>query len=306
MNYLCFRGAGRRAGFIALAILCIAVTTSPAGAAGRLLNGNGLLWKVEREGTEPSWVFGTMHVSDERVTTLPKPLVEVLTKVDSVSLELIFHDRMDDENQPQLLQDGRRLRDIIGVRMFNQLADRLRAYGIGEKQLDRFNPWAALNFLGPLSPEPARREAGMVFLDHYLQLIAAERGARVFALETPKEQLDVFDGMPMRLQVDMLRHALRSKRRGKDEFERMVGLYLKSDVEAILGEATGRQVKIPESARVFNRRILDSRNKNMVKRMATRLTEGNALIAVGAAHLPGRVGILNLLAEEGYTVARVY
>ena len=146
----------------------------------------------------------------------------------------------------------------------------------------------------------------MVFLDHYLQLIAAERGARVFALETPKEQLDVFDGMPMRLQVDMLRHALRSKRRGKDEFERMVGLYLKSDVEAILGEATGRQVKIPESARVFNRRILDSRNKNMVKRMATRLTEGNALIAVGAAHLPGRVGILNLLAEEGYTVARVY
>jgi uncharacterized protein YbaP (TraB family) len=213
---------------------------------------------------------------------------------------------MNDEKQPLLLPEGRRLRDIIGVHMFGQLADRLSAYGVGEKQLDRFEPWAALNFLGPLSPEPARSEPGNVFLDHYLQLVAAERGARVFALETPKEQLDVFDGMSERHQVDMLRHALRRKSRGKHEFERMVELYLKSDVAAILGEAMGRKVKSSEFVRVFNRRILDSRNKTMVKRMAPRLTEGNALIAVGAAHLPGRVGILNLLAKEGYTVARVY
>jgi uncharacterized protein YbaP (TraB family) len=306
MKHLYFRGAGRLAGFIALASLCIAVAVSPAWTAERLLNGKGLLWKVEREGTQPSWVFGTMHVSDERVTTLPKQLVEVLTQVDSLSLELIFHDRMNDENQPLLLPEGRRLRDIIGKRMFGQLAERMSAYGVCEKQLDRFKPWAALNFLGPLSPEPARRESGNVFLDHYLQLIAAERGARVFALETPKEQLEVFDGMSERHQVDMLRHALRSKGRGKHKFERMVELYLKSDVAAILREATGRKVNSPEFARVFHKRILDSRNKIMVKRMAPRLTEGNALIAVGAAHLPGRVGILNLLAKQGYTVARVY
>jgi uncharacterized protein YbaP (TraB family) len=69
MKNLCFRGAGRLAGFIALASLCIAVTASPVWTAERMLNGRGLLWKVEREGTQPSWVFGTMHVSDERVTT---------------------------------------------------------------------------------------------------------------------------------------------------------------------------------------------------------------------------------------------
>ena len=306
MKFTQFRHPGRIAGFIVLTILGIAVAVTPAGAAERLLNGKGLLWKVEREGTPPSWVFGTMHVSDERVTALPWPLVEVLTQVDSLSLELIIHDRMEDETQPYILPKGRRLRDIIGIRMFDRLANRLRAYGITRKQLDRYKPWAAANILGPVSPEPARREAGMVFLDHYLQLIASERGARVFALETPKDQLDVFDGMPMRLQVDMLRHVLRTKRRGKNQFERMVGLYLKSDVEAILSVATATKVKIPEFARVFNERILDKRNKNMVKRMSPRLVEGNALIAVGAAHLPGRLGILNLLAEEGYTLAKVY
>ena len=128
----------------------------------------------------------------------------------------------------------------------------------------------------------------------------------MFALETLKEQLDVFDGMPMRLQVDLLRHSMRHAKRDKNEFERMVKLYLKSDVEAILGVATGGKMEIPEFARVFDKRMLDNRNKNMVERMGPRLAEGNALIAVGAAHLPGRVGVLNLLAQEGYHIARVY
>ena len=53
-------------------------------------------------------------------------------------------------------------------------------------------------------------------------------------------------------------------------------------------------------------RLLDERNARMVERMAPRLTEGDAFIAVGALHLPGERGILNLLAERGYRIFRVY
>jgi uncharacterized protein YbaP (TraB family) len=146
----------------------------------------------------------------------------------------------------------------------------------------------------------------MIFFDHLLQLIAAERGARVYALESAEEQVNVFDGMSMRLQVEMLRHSMRPIKRSKNEFERMVKFYLDSDMESILGSRAGRNLDVPEFARVLDKRMLDIRNKNMVERMARRLAEGNALIAVGAAHLPGRVGILNLLADKGYTFARVY
>lgn len=34
-------------------------------------NGKGLLWKLEKAGERPSFLFGTMHMSDPRVTTLP-------------------------------------------------------------------------------------------------------------------------------------------------------------------------------------------------------------------------------------------
>lgn len=309
MNFVFLRTARRLAvlaALAALAIPCLAATAPPALAGERLLNGKGVLWKVERDGVAPSWVLGTMHVSDIRVTSLRKPLVEVLTTVDSLSLELIFSDRLIDGDDAWLLPEGRRLRDIVGKRLFGRLAERMARIGVGERRLDRLKPWVAANFLGPLSPEPARRDAGMIFLDHLLQYIAAERGARVFALETPKDQLDAFDGMPMRLQVDMLRHAVRRSGRGKRSFERMVELYLESDVEAILALAVGDRLRLPEFARVLNTRVLDHRNRKMVERMMPRLTEGNALVAIGAGHLPGRVGILNLLAERGYRVARVY
>lgn len=306
MRTVVLRRAGRLGSLIALIVLVLSAA-APGWAGERLVNGKGLLWKIQRDGVDPSWVLGTMHVTDTRVTSLRKPLVEVLSKVDSLSLELIIHDRLlEDENEAWKLPEGRRLRDIIGPRMFGQVADRLGVYGLGKKHLDQYKPWVVANFFGPGSPEIARRNSGMIFFDHLLQLIAADRGARVFALETPKEQLDVFDGMPMRLQVDILRHAMRHTKRGKSEFERMVNLYLKSDVEAILGMTRGDKLEMPEFSRVLDRRMLDQRNKNMVDRMAQRLTEGNALIAVGAAHLPGREGVLNRLAEKGYSLTRVY
>ncbi len=306
INSVFLRDTGKFVLSVALAVLLVAAAAPSSSAGEKLTFGKGLLWKVEREGVEPSYVFGTMHVSDRRVTALPKQLVEVLTMVDSLSLEVIFHDRLVDGEEAWMFSEGRRLRDIIGKRMFHKIAKRLGLSGDAKKQLDRLKPWAVAMSFGPLTEESTRRDQGMIFLDHLLQFIAAERGARVFALESPKDQLDVFDGMPMRLQVDMLRHAMRHSKRGKGEMDRMVELYLKRDVEAILGMATGKELKIPEFARVLDRRMLDMRNKNMVERMMPRLTEGNALIAVGAAHLPGQVGILNLLADKGYQIARVY
>lgn len=308
MNIMYFRRTGRLTGFVAFALLCLAVTASPTWAGERLLNGKGVLWKVERDGVEPSWVFGTMHVSDERVTALPKPLVEVLTKVDSLSLELIFHDRMNDgDDDGRTLGDGRRLKDIIGPRMFAKIVARLGGGRHVAAEINRLKPWAVALNLGPASREPMRRAQGMVFLDHLLQYIAAERGARVFALETFAEQMQVFDGIPMRQQVAMLRHALRESGGGKKATETMIKNYLARDVQTIHETSIGRlRRRDPEFARVYTERLLDVRNRLMVARMMPRLGEGNALVAVGALHLPGRHGILNLLAQEGYHIARVY
>jgi len=53
-------------------------------------------------------------------------------------------------------------------------------------------------------------------------------------------------------------------------------------------------------------RLLFQRNVVMVDRMESLLARGNAFIAIGAAHLPGERGVINLLAEKGYTVTLVH
>ncbi len=58
--------------------------------------------------------------------------------------------------------------------------------------------------------------------------------------------------------------------------------------------------------KMFLLRFNEERNRTMVERMAPRLGEGGAFIAIGALHLPGETGLLSLLAAQGYQISRVY
>jgi uncharacterized protein YbaP (TraB family) len=56
----------------------------------------------------------------------------------------------------------------------------------------------------------------------------------------------------------------------------------------------------------FNRKLITERNHRMVQRMQPLLKEGQQFIAVGALHLPGEEGLLQLLNDQGYSVTAVY
>jgi uncharacterized protein YbaP (TraB family) len=58
--------------------------------------------------------------------------------------------------------------------------------------------------------------------------------------------------------------------------------------------------------KMFLLRFNEERNRTMVQRMAARLGEGGAFVAIGALHLPGETGLLSLLADQGYRITRVY
>jgi uncharacterized protein YbaP (TraB family) len=87
----------------------------------------------------------------------------------------------------------------------------------------------------------------------------------------------------------------------------MRSLYLARDLAGmeVMWEESLAELE-PQTAALFRARLIDNRNKLMVKRMATRLKEGRSFIAVGALHLPGEKGVLRLLEKKGYTVTRVY
>lgn len=295
-----------------LAIALCITTFSPAAAAEAMPYSNGLLWKIEAPGRAPSYVFGTMHISDKRVTTLPKPVRDALNEVDDLNLELDFGSGFGDyEARMMQLPKRKRLSAILGDTLFAKVRKRLGTEAVKNRNLERLKPWVVLLALGhrPLGPESPAAERRLP-LDLELRSIALKRGIPVFGIETYSEQLSVFDKVPEADQVNMIREALEtSESDSKRELEEMIHLYVARDLAGLVTLAqrldNGDNGDVADQL-AFEKRMIDDRNRVMARRAENVLIDGGAFIAVGAAHLPGDKGLLNLLAKRGYKVERVY
>lgn len=302
----------RRAHWL-IALFAVAIgggAFAPTAAAAAMPYGHGLLWKIEAPGRAPSYVFGTMHVSDKRVTTLPKPVREALNEVDDLNLEIDFSSGFGDyENRMIHLPKNQKLRTILGEKLFARVKKRLGGEAVNETNLERLKPWVVLLSLGPrpVGPEPPEAERRLP-LDLKLREIALERGIPVFGLESRTEHLNVFNKLSEADQITMIREALaKPESESKRELEEMIHLYVARDLAglATLAQKMENQSKIADRAG-FEKRLLLDRNRLMARHAENVLIDGGAFIAVGAAHLPGKNGLLSLLAERGYKVERVY
>jgi uncharacterized protein YbaP (TraB family) len=150
-----------------------------------------------------------------------------------------------------------------------------------------------------------KQESGE-FLDLRLYNIASRRGMQTHALETYEEQLSVFDSISLADQKKMLAQTLAELDQLPVMFEKLRQAWLARDLVQL--EKVGNE-QLPDNNPAAKRlmdSLLDKRNHKMLQRMQPRLKEGRAFIAVGALHLAGQRGLLNLLSEQGYTVEAIY
>jgi uncharacterized protein YbaP (TraB family) len=128
----------------------------------------------------------------------------------------------------------------------------------------------------------------------------------LIALERVEEQLDAFIGYSKQEQIAMLVQTLESVGRIEQEYARMKSAYLAgrlAELNVLADE--GLQGLDPSlKSRVLQRLIAD-RNQNMAERLDPLLAQGGLFTAVGALHLPGEGGVLNLLAKRGYRITAV-
>lgn len=281
---------------------CRPVAAELPGVAGGQDFNRGLLWKIETPSVAPSYLFGTYHSSDPRITTLPCPVHEVFHRTSSYTMEVIFNGAgIVSMAEAMFFSDGKILKDVLGEPLYRET---LRAAGAsetgGSSSINNMKPWAVMMTL--LDP----REGGGLFLDMALQLAATRLGKPTYGLETMQEQIAVFNGMSLDDQVVLLRDTVHNHQLAQNAMEEITQAYLKRDLGALL--VLSEKFK-PRDARVHDammERLLLRRNINMAERMRVRLKEGNAFVAVGALHLPGDTGLLQLLSSAGYRVTRIY
>jgi hypothetical protein len=285
-----------------LAALVAALAALPAQAFDAAGYGRGLLWKIERKGAAPSYVYGTIHSEDERVLTLAPPVQSAFEGATTYVMEAVLDDKaMASMGTRMMFTDGRTLQALLSPPLYGQTVAAMASYGMPEFALQQMKPWAVAMMLSMPKPKSG------VFLDLMLMQGAAALGKGVAGLETVDEQLEIFDRMPMNEQVVMLEDTIKYLPELDTMFAAMHAAYLARDLAGIARLSEEQQLQgNRELGEKLMAQLLDARNRRMVQRMEAYLKQGSAFIAVGALHLPGRQGVLSLLAKKGYRVSAVY
>jgi uncharacterized protein len=134
---------------------------------------------------------------------------------------------------------------------------------------------------------------------------AKKNGKRIDGLETMAYQMSIFDSIPYKVQAKELLKSISSddkESEGGKEFKELMKAYKDQDLKK-LGEMITQTDS--EGMMQYEDLLLTNRNRNWVEKLKTLLQDKALVIAVGAGHLPGDKGLINLLRKEGYKVTPV-
>ena len=289
-----------------LAFTISPATISPVGAEADLaLHGETLMWRlIPADGGAPSYLVGTIHIADDRLRPAIDRGVERLEETGALVVEVDISDAAQlDVMQAMILSDGRSLPDLIGEDQYARLIAIGEAYGMPDFFLRQLAPWGAALMISVPAEQMERIMAGAPVLDQSLVNAAETRRLPVETLETIEEQVAAFAGHPEADQVTMLGQALDMHPQLDGLVEEMLERYLADDLAKLAAIAL-REMETGDAA--LNQRVLDAliveRNHRMADRVIPLIEARPHLIAIGALHLPGPEGVLNLLAQRGWTV----
>jgi uncharacterized protein YbaP (TraB family) len=267
-------------------ILFLSVVATP-------LSAKGLLWQINKDSLKPSYIFGTMHSEDQRVLDLIPVISERFKQADNVAFEVLMDmPTMTKSANAMFILGDQTLDKLIDKQLFAQIVKALKPYKIPTNIVKYLKPWAVMIILN-MPPSKTGK-----FLDLQLYKQAQELKLPTHGLETVDEQLAVFETTPIKDQILLLKESLTQLEQAPIMLENMLKLYLKGDLTALLNLSN-------TIIKDLRQRLIDDRNLKMFKRMKKLLQKGNAFIAIGALHLPGEKGVLQLLKQQAYIVKAI-
>ena len=265
---------------------------------------HGLLWEVSRPGSPPSHLFGTMHVADPRLLTLPPAAARAFSAARTYVLEMFPDEAVAHRfSEAGRLDGGQRLSALLASESFEALAGRLASRGMARERVDQLKPWAAL--LIATATDGASGES----IDLALYVQARFANKRIEELDSVDEQIAVFDDLPQATQLALLELALARHEALHAELEESIRAYLRGDLTALMALARRNGGGTPAGAAhqaLLEKKIIHDRSVVMAYRAQPHLRRGGAFVAVGALHLYGDKGMLALLREDGWQVRRIH
>jgi uncharacterized protein len=177
----------------------------------------------------------------------------------------------------------------------------IKKSGLPHATFDRMETWAAaFMLLGNQFKELGLKSGAGV--EAILRNAFASQGKAVGELETNREQLSFFDGLPEDAQRALLEGAIEQPQTMSRDFDRMLTAWARGDLAALDSFFNGELSAVP----ALREALLKRRNLNWSRWVQQRMASpGSVMVAVGAGHLTGRDSLVELLRRNGYKVRRL-
>jgi uncharacterized protein len=293
--------------FAALLLLLVSGCSKPADdqIAAPRAEGQPALWSIQDEAGRTGWLFGTIHLLP-RGTDWQSALLDTAIR-DSHWL-VLEATGLDDKQAVAKVFNALGLRSglpPLSARVDPALKPALKAAIERSKLpahvLDKMESWSATLMLS----SSFGVDMGLEQDEGVEQVLIRRYNADekpISGLESIAGQLGIFDELPEAEQRTMLNAILRGGASNRDKFQAQFEAWHKGEIEK-LGQA--EEGGILASA-LLREKLLDGRNRDWVAQIATLMQQDRSpFIAVGAAHLPGKGGVVALLESQGYTLTRL-
>lgn len=264
------------------------------------------LWTVEADGATVH-LFGTFHLLPDTLNWRTDAVEEAFASSDTLWLEA---DVLSPEAQAQmqalipqlgLNPQGVTLSSLLGADIYAAFEAQTTELGIPAGNFEPVKPWLAGITLGVMQLQSMGFNPA-TGVEAVMNALAREQGKVIGYFETAEGQLRILADLSMETQIEWLRVSLEDMSDLRGEMDRMVTAWATGDMDTLDSQVNG---SIRDASAELYDALMVTRNRAWIPQIEAMIASGGThFVAVGAGHLPGDEGVVELLRAQGYTVTR--
>ncbi len=267
---------------------------------------------VATKGTTTIYLLGTLHVGDPydypKSQPFRPPIMAALRASPTLALEISPDDllRSQDDVSKYGVCTYACLPRLLPEAIMHKLALRLRGNPAALEEIKKTRPWLAALLVETYDSLAAGLQTEYGTEAQLENVFLLTRG-KIVGLETLAEQMRAFTNLTLAEQREMLAQDLaQTPTQNMDDVKALHRLWRVGDADAIAAWAAAKSERLartPAVAQALDNRIVYERNRRFVVRMTAIAGPNRPIfVAIGALHLGGPKGVLNLLRERGFAV----
>lgn len=276
--------------------------------AGAFTTNAQILWKISGNGLEKaSYILGTHHAAPGNVCDKIAGFDAAYSSIDQIYGEVETDVMNATSTQMEMMKyammpEGRTLSSLYTA---DEIA-KINAFitpivGADLTAFENLKPVTLISTLQMLLAMKVIPEFNpATAVDSYMQDMAKKDNKATLGLETVEFQMDLLYNAPLEEQAEDLLEMAEDGSKTEETIIKLTEHYLEQNIEGLW------QIMLEDSEPGELDDLVYNRNRNWIGQMKQIMPEKPTMFVVGAGHLPGELGVLNLLKKEGFKVEPVW